>query len=225
MYQVAKSIEYLKTVDHNNPMIDFPNPRLTTAEGLVAVGGNLKVETLVAAYSKGIFPWPQEGYPMLWFCPDPRGVLDFHDFHVPTSLKKFEKKHPNWKVTTNQAFPEVIRQCRLQKRPGQSGTWISKEIQAAYIKFFEAGFVLSLEVWDGDELIGGIYGVLLKGLFSGESMFYKRDNASKIAFWKIVEHLKSLGHQWMDIQMVTSVTKAFGGKYIPREEFLRRLGI
>lgn len=207
-------------------MIEFPNPRLTSPEGLLAVGGNLEVETLLAAYSKGIFPWPQEGYPMLWFCPDPRGVLDFEDFRIPDSFRKFVKKQEGkWQITINQAFSDVIRECRSQKRPGQSGTWISQEIQNAYVQFFKEGYVLSLEVWEDDTLVGGIYGVLLKGLFSGESMFFKKDNASKFALYKVVEYLKKQGHTWMDIQMVTPVTEAFGGKYISREEFLKRRGI
>lgn len=211
-------------------MIQFPNPRNSTEEGLVAVGGNLEVETLEAAYSSGIFPWPQEGMPMLWFSPDPRGVIDFLDFHVPESLKKHDRKNPNWRYTINQAFEQVIEECSEQKRPGQQGTWIYPEMIQAYKKFFAAGRVLSLECWDQDELIGGIYGVMTMTksghmLFSGESMFYKKANASKMCLWKMVEHLKSQGHQWMDIQMVTEVSSAMGGKLIPREEFLKRIGI
>lgn len=205
-------------------MIQFPNPRDTTPEGIVAIGGNLQVETLKAAYSKGIFPWPQEGYPMIWFSPDPRGVLDFADFRVPESLKKFAKKHLHWSYTINQAFPEVIQNCRLQKRPNQSGTWILPEMQKAYTDFFRAGFVKSLECWEQGELIGGIYGVEINNVFAGESMFFKKKNASKMCLWKMVEHQQSLGRTWMDIQMVTPVTEAFGGKYISREEFLKRIG-
>jgi len=205
-------------------MIQFPDPRHTTPEGIVAIGGNLEVETLKSAYKKGIFPWPQEGYPLLWFSPDPRGVLDFADLHVPTSLQKFKKKAAHWKYTFNQAFPQVIEQCQLQKRPKQSGTWILPEMKKAYIEFFKAGFVKSLECWDGDQLIGGIYGVEINNVFSGESMFFQKQNASKMCLWRMIEHQKSLGRSWMDIQMITPVTEAFGGKYIPREEFLTRIG-
>lgn len=203
----------------------FPNPRHASPEGLVAVGGNLEIQTLLAAYSSGIFPWPQEDYPLLWFSPDPRGVLDFSEFHVPTSLKKWAKAHPHWQFTVNKAFLEVIKNCRLQKRPGQDGTWITAEMQNAYGKMFHAGHILSLECWEDSKLIGGIYGVLLNGVFSGESMFFKKNNASKMCFWKLVEYLKSQGHTWMDIQMTTSVTKAMGGKYISREDFLKRIGV
>jgi leucyl/phenylalanyl-tRNA---protein transferase len=209
----------------------FPDPRHATPEGIVAIGGRLNNETLAEAYGNGIFPWPHEGMPMLWFSPDPRGILDFSDFHVSTSLKKFSKKTLDWKITINERFPEVIRKCRLQPRKGQSGTWITAEVEAAYIQLFEKGQILSLEATDASgKLVGGIYGVMTltkKGflLFSAESMFHAVPNASKICFWKMVEHLTNQGHQWMDLQMVTDVSGAFGGKYIPREDFLRRIGV
>ncbi|MBX2996540.1 MAG: leucyl/phenylalanyl-tRNA--protein transferase [Bdellovibrionaceae bacterium] len=204
--------------------IEFPNPRHSTKEGLVAVGGTMNVETLRAAYRKGIFPWPQEGMPPLWFCPDPRGVLDFKDFHVPRSLKKFANKI-DWLFTVNEAFSEVVRACQNQPRPGQTGTWIVPQMVPAYEKLHASGEALSLECWEDGVLVGGIYGVLIEGLFSGESMFHHTDNASKMALWKLVEHLETLGHTWMDIQMVTDVTKQMGGKYIAREEFLQRRGL
>jgi leucyl/phenylalanyl-tRNA---protein transferase len=206
------------------------NPRMSTPEGLVAVGGNLEPESLLEAYRLGIFPWPQPGLPMLWFSPDPRGVMDFSDLHIPRSLKKWERQHQNWRTTINQAFSEVISQCRLQIRPGQDGTWILPEMESAYMELFKQGKILCLEVWDESELVGGIYGVLIhnsKGQlhFSGESMFHKRTNASKLALIKVIEHLKGLGLTWIDIQMVTEVTQALGGKYISREEFLERIGV
>ncbi len=189
----------------------------------MAVGGDLQVEILKEAYSRGIFPWPQEGLPLLWFSPDPRGVIDFSELHVPSSLHKFAKAHQNWRYTINQAFPEVLKACRRQKRPGQDGTWITQEMQQAYGHFFQAGYVLSLECWENEELVGGIYGVDVNGVFSGESMFYRKPNASKMCLWKMIQHLQEKGRTWMDIQMVTPVTEAMGGKYIPREEFLQRL--
>jgi leucyl/phenylalanyl-tRNA---protein transferase len=206
------------------------NPRMATPEGLVAVGGNLEVPTLQEAYRNGIFPWPQEGLPLLWFCPDPRGVLDFQDLHIPRSLKKWARQHDHWKYTVNQAFPEVIRGCRNQPREGQAGTWILPEMEEAYLRLFDEGQILSLEVWEDDKLIGGIYGVLTlaengKLFFSGESMFHLKTNASKMAFIKMIQHLKSHGHSWMDIQMLTEVTTSMGGKYISREEFLARIGV
>lgn len=206
------------------------NPRLSTPEGLVAVGGNLQLETLQMAYESGIFPWPQPEMPLLWFSPDPRGIIDFEDFHVPQSLKKFARKKKNWKFTFNQAFPQVIHEWRMQKRTGQAGTWILPEMEQAYLQLFNHGQILSLECWDQGNLIGGIYGVLIltrvgKPLFSGESMFHKKSNASKMCLWKLVEHLQAQGHEWMDIQMVTDVTQVMGGKYISREEYLQRIGV
>lgn len=213
----------------------FPNPRQSTPEGLVAVGGNLEMETLTEAYRKGIFPWPQPEMPLLWFSPDPRGIIDFKDFHIPKSLSKFARSHPDWQFSFNRAFAQVIHECRTQLRKGPSGkkeagSWILPEMEMAYGKLFDNGRVLTCECWDGEELIGGIYGVLTmtaKGflLFSGESMFHKRSNASKMVLWKLVEHLKAQGHEWMDIQMVTEVTGMMGGKYISREEYLQRIGV
>lgn len=192
---------------------------------LVAVGGELTVESLKLAYSNGIFPWPQEGLPMLWFSPDPRGILDFSEFHIPMSLKKFARKNPQLKFTWDQAFAEVIEQCALQKRPGQSGTWILPEMKAAYVELHQEGLAHSLECWDGSQLVGGIYGVQIGGVFSGESMFYLKPNISKMCFWKLVDKLRAEGQQWMDIQMVTPVTEAFGGKYISRAEFKKKMGL
>lgn len=187
------------------------------------VGGELSVANLYAAYRKGIFPWPQEGYPMLWFSPEERGVIDFNEFHIPRSLEKFLKKNPQIEFSINHEFLDVIRACQKQTRPGQAGTWINEQIVNAYNNFHKAGYAHSLEVWDGDELVGGIYGVLVEGVFSAESMFYKKPNASKLALWALVDHLKDQGHQWMDVQMITPVVEAMGGEYISRDDFLTLL--
>jgi leucyl/phenylalanyl-tRNA---protein transferase len=221
-------------------MVIFPDPENANEDGLVAVGGELNNETITAAYQKGIFPWPQEGLPWLWFCPNPRGVLDFEDFHVAHSLKK-EIKRQNLDFTkfnvesvksgltlsVNQNFSEVIANCRLQSRPGQEGTWILPEMQKAYENLFKLGGILSFEVWESSNknkvLIGGLYGVKSKNYFSAESMFYKKSNASKIALVFAVEYLKQMGMSWMDVQMVTPVSESFGAKYISRKEFLSRI--
>lgn len=203
----------------------FPNPRSANLDGIVAIGGALTVKTLFEAYCKGIFPWPQPGYPLLWFSPDPRGVLDFANLRVPRSLTKWAKKNQHLQFTMNQNFSEVIQQCRLQERPDQDGTWILPQMVRSYTEFHKAGYAMSLECWEDGALIGGIYGVLVNGLFSGESMFYKKPNVSKICLLKMIEFLKSKGHTWMDIQMVTPVTASFGGKYISRDEYLKRIGI
>lgn len=203
--------------------VDFPDPRETLAEGIIAIGGKLDVGTLYAAYSRGIFPWPQSGLPMLWFSPEKRGVLIFKDFKVPESLRRFRRKNTQIEFTVNKDFQQVIEECSRQPRPGQEGTWITPAMKRAYLEFFKAGFCLSVEVREDQVLIGGIYGVLVEGVFSGESMFYKKPNASKLALWYLVEYLQSHGHAWMDVQMVTPVVGSMGGKYIDRDEYLEML--
>lgn len=203
--------------------VEFPDPRETLAEGIIAVGGKLDVGTLYTAYTKGIFPWPQPGLPMLWFSPEQRGILEFSDFRVPESLRRFRRKNPQIGFTVNKDFQHVIEECSKQPRPGQDGTWILPMIKRAYLDFFNEGFCMSVEVRENDVLIGGIYGVLVQGVFSGESMFYKKPNASKLALWRLVEILSEQGHQWIDVQMVTPVVGSMGGKYVDREVYLEML--
>ncbi len=208
------------------PTSEFPNPRESSPEGLVAVGGHMNAETLMAAYAKGIFPWPQEGVPWLWFSPDPRGVLDFADLHLSKSLKKLQRHSTDvWRVSVNEAFEHVMRECQMKPRPGQPGTWIMPEMIPAYGQLFNEGHALSVECWRGEQLVGGIYGVLSEQYFSAESMFYHETGASKVALLHLIGELKRREHAWMDMQMVTSVVEALGGKYIPREEFLKRIGV
>lgn len=201
----------------------FPDPRkLPASEGLVAVGGDLSVEALVGAYSRGIFPWPSPGLPMLWHCPDPRGVLDFVELRVPRSLKA-ARRRLRCTFSMDQAFPRVIRACAAAERPGQDGTWIIPEMIRAYDRLHRAGFAHSVECWKGEELAAGIYGVYVRGVFSAESMFFKETNASKLCLLELASALRSAGLSWMDIQMLTPVTELLGGKYIPRAHFLDRL--
>ncbi|MCB0341721.1 MAG: leucyl/phenylalanyl-tRNA--protein transferase [Pseudobdellovibrionaceae bacterium] len=200
----------------------FPDPRLANRDGIVAIGDHLDTEILLEAYSFGIFPWPHEEYPLLWFSPDPRGVLDFADLKIPRSLAKKRKKQ-NLKVTTNRAFESVIRACAHSHRPGQDGTWITEPMIRAYIEFHRAGYAHSVEAWIDDQLVGGVYGVYVAGVFSGESMFYTESDASKICLLHIIDNLQSQGLSWMDIQMVTPNLEALGGKYIDREDYLDRV--
>jgi len=200
----------------------FPDPRGPTLDGIVAMGVPLSVRTLAEAYSFGIFPWPIQDLPLLWHCPDYRGILDFSDLRINRSLRKFLSKN-TYQVTFDKAFSEVVAACAQVPRPGQDGTWITPEIKIAYQEFFEAGYAHSVEVWQGERLVGGLYGVLIKGLFAGESMFFREDNASKVALLAVIERLKGLGHQWMDIQMLTPVTESLGGKLISKAEFFARL--
>ncbi|MDZ4662291.1 MAG: leucyl/phenylalanyl-tRNA--protein transferase [Pseudomonadota bacterium] len=203
--------------------IDFPDPSLADENGILALGGNFEVETLQLAYSKGIFPWPQAGHTFLWFSPKNRGVILFKDFHVPKSLKK-EMKKGAYRFTFNRAFEQVIKYCAISPRKTEAGlelgTWITPEIITAYLDFHKTGFAHSLECWHGDELVGGLYGVWVSGVFMGESMFFLKPNTSKMCVVKLAEFLMSKGHEWMDTQMVTPVVKLLGGKYISRTRFL-----
>jgi leucyl/phenylalanyl-tRNA---protein transferase len=204
------------------PVKSFPDPRMTAEDGIVALGGDLDPETLLLAYSQGIFPWPTDGIPLLWFCPDPRAVLEFADLHVPRSLEKARRKG-DLSFTVDQNFAAVIRACAKIPRAGQRGTWITPDMVRAYIRLHELGHAHSVEVWRGDEIVGGVYGVDAGGVFAGESMFHLEANASKLALLFLVEHLRVRGAEWMDIQMLTPHMTALGAKEISREEFLERL--
>lgn len=199
----------------------FPDPR-QALEGVVDLSDDLRVERLLEAYSFGIFPWPHEDLPTLWYSPEERGVLDFAEFHVPRSLEKASRRQ-SFTFTFNRAFRDVIKACSEMKRPGQKGTWITNKMLSAYLDFHAAGYAHSLEVWRGERLVGGLYGVYVGGVFCGESMFYREANASKLALVRMVDHLRNQGLSWMDIQMVTPALESFGGKYISRDEFLERL--
>lgn len=196
----------------------FPDPRFSR-EGVVDLSDDLRVERLLEAYSFGIFPWPHEDLPTLWYSPDPRGILDFADFHVPRRFLKTMRSAP-FRLTVNRAFEEVLEACARAPRPGQGGTWITPKLTRAYREFHRAGYAHSLEVWEGGELAGGLYGVYVGGVFSGESMFFRRSGASKFALVRLVEFLRSQGHSWMDIQMVTPLLESFGGRYLPQAQFL-----
>lgn len=204
----------------------FSDPHVETLEGVIAAGGKLNPELLIFAYGHGVFPWPHEGYPLLWFCPDERGVIDFAELHLPRSFQKWLRKNRSqYTITFNKRFPEVIKKCKYQKRQGQKGTWITKEIEKNYTELFSRGCAFSLEVMREEDLIAGIYGVRSEKYYSCESMFHTESNASKLALFELINYLKSVGHQWMDIQMVTSVCESFGGKLITKKEFLKRIGI
>jgi leucyl/phenylalanyl-tRNA---protein transferase len=201
--------------------IKFPSVFANGQEGLVAVGGSLDVGTLVEAYRRGVFPWPQEGLPYLWFSPEERGVLVFSEMHVSKSNKKLFQK--DFEITKNKNFEQVIDLCQKQPRPGQQGTWILPAMKKAYIELHHHGFAQSFEVWQESKLVGGLYGVMIDGVFSGESMFYTVDNASKRALLAAVDDLQNQGLKWMDTQMVTPVVESFGARLIARKEYLEWL--
>jgi leucyl/phenylalanyl-tRNA--protein transferase len=195
----------------------FPDPNLANPDGLVAVGGDLEVERLLAAYRNGLFPWTVD--PISWWSPDPRGIIELDEVHVSRSLARVVKRG-DFKVTRDEAFREVITACAEQRR-GES--WITEKFIEAYTRLHEQGHAHSVECWLNEKLVGGIYGVAVGGLFSGESMFHKEDNASKVALYHLVEHLKLRGYALFDIQMVTGATKPLGAIEISRNEYLRRL--
>lgn len=201
----------------------FPPVENATEDGLVAVGGDLELDTLEEAYQQGIFPWPiSVEFPLAWFSPDPRGVLDFLEFHVSRSFEKFLKKSP-FQVSYNTSFQEVIRACAHVRRKGQRDTWITPAVIHGYENLFNHGKAYSVEVWKDGKLVGGLYGVIMGEFVSGESMFMKEDNASKLALYSLVMKLQKNGIKFLDTQMVTPVVEQFGGKYIEREEFIKRI--
>ncbi len=202
----------------------FPDPLTAADDGVLCFGGDLDTETLIDAYIHGIFPWPHEGYPLLWFSPLERGVLDFKEIHVPRSLQKLINKDL-YEFRINSKFPDVIDYCAKVPRKDQGGTWINGEMKNAYLKLYDEGHILCVECYrkDNKELVGGVYGVFLAGVFSGESMFGLEDNVSKLCVLEVARILEAQGLEWIDIQMVTPVLESLGGKYISREEYQQRL--
>lgn len=197
----------------------FPKPELADGEGLVAIGGDLSVPRLLAAYRQGIFPWTAN--PITWWSPDPRAVIELERLHVPRSLAKFMRKAP-FQITTDRAFRQVMQGC-AEPAPGRQDTWITSGFIEAYTRLHRQGHAHSLECWRGGELVGGIYGVAIGSFFAGESMFHSAANASKVALCHLVRHLRGRGFALFDIQQVTPATRPFGAVEIPRAEYLRRL--
>ena len=197
----------------------FPNPRLADAEGLVAVGGDLSTSRLLEAYRQGLFPWTAD--PITWWSPDPRAIFELDAFHVPRSLERVLRRGI-FRTTVDQAFRQVMEGC-AEPAPGRQETWITREFLKAYTRLHEEGQAHSLECWQGERLVGGIYGVAVGGLFAGESMFHRVSNASKVALFHLVEHLRRRSFALFDIQMLTPITARLGGKSISRELYLRRL--
>lgn len=204
------------------PPIRFPDPNDADEQGIVAVGGALEPEIILTAYRQGIFPWPAEDWPLLWFSPPLRAVLRFADLHLSRSLGRALRRAA-WTYTVDAAFPEVIATCARIDRNGERGTWITPPLERAYTKLHRLGYAHSVEVWEGDVLVGGIYGVDVDGAFAAESMFHRRSDASKAAFVHLVRHLAAGGLDWIDIQIMTPHMQRFGAMEIPRREFLGRL--
>jgi leucyl/phenylalanyl-tRNA--protein transferase len=200
----------------------FPPPDYADPSGLLAVGGDLSKERLLEAYRVGIFPWYSDDQPILWWSPDPRLILDLKDFKISRSLSKTLKKGV-FQVTFDHAFEKVIHACAGVPREAQNGTWITPEMQEAYINLHGLGYAHSVETWFGGKLAGGLYGVSLGKCFFGESMFHLKTDASKVALATLVEKLKSWDFHFIDSQMTTEHMVRLGAKELPRRIFLKRL--
>lgn len=197
---------------------------MANPDGLLAIGGNLSVKRLLDAYCNGIFPWYEEGQPVLWYSPDPRMVLFPTRLKVSKSMQQVLRKN-QFRVTFNKNFEAVIDNCSVIPRDGQSGTWITSDLKEAMLKLHKLGVAQSVEVWEDEVLVGGLYGVYLKdkAVFCGESMFTKVSNASKFALIKLVEILQIEGLQLIDCQVYTAHLESLGAVEIPRSEFLNYL--
>ncbi len=202
----------------------FPNPTEATSDGLLAIGGDLSTERLLLAYHSGIFPWFEDDQPILWWSPDPRMILFPEKFKVSKSLRKTLKSE-KFKVTFNQNFAEVIKNCATVLRKGQAGTWITQEMQQAYIALHSAGHAVSVEVWEDEKLVGGLYGIDLpqKKVFCGESMFSLVNDASKVAFYHLSEYVKTKDYKFIDCQVYNEHLESLGAEEIGREEFFKLL--
>jgi leucyl/phenylalanyl-tRNA--protein transferase len=203
------------------PELSFPDPRRADARGLVAVGGDFSTARLLTAYRSGIFPWTVG--PISWWSPDPRAIFELDRFRVSKSLDKVIRRGV-FEVTMDRAFGEVIQGCAASAA-GRESTWITPEFIAAYTRLHEAGHAHSVECWREGRLAGGIYGVAAGGLFAGESMFHRESNASKLALFHLIGHLRERKFTLFDIQMPTPVTRQLGAIVISREEYLQRLDL
>jgi leucyl/phenylalanyl-tRNA---protein transferase len=204
------------------PVVRFPDPRTDHPDGLVATGGDLHPETLLLAYRQGIFPWPHPGYPLLWFSPPERGVIDFDGLHLGRTVRRL-RRQSTLRFTIDAAFPAVMQGCALMPRGDQMGTWITDAMYAAYVRMHDLGVAHSAEAWRGDELVGGVYGIDVDGAFAAESMFRREPNASKLALLHLIDHLAARGLDWLDVQVLTPHVANLGGRAVPRDVFLERL--
>ncbi len=200
----------------------FPPPAGASAEGIVAIGGDLSPERLILAYRSGIFPWFEDDEPILWWSPPERMVLFPDELRITKSMRNIINRQM-FRVTFNTAFREVISNCRNIKRDGQPGTWITPEMVEAYCRLNELGFAKSVEVWQDDELVGGLYGIDLGHIFCGESMFSKASNTSKIAFIALTKQLQLANYRLLDCQVYNEHLESLGAREIDREDFLEIL--
>jgi len=205
-----------------NNEIAFPNPNDANKDGLLAIGGDLSAERIITAYSLGIFPWFNEDESILWWSPNPRLILKPQNFKLSKSLKRVIKKN-NLSVYFDKQFEEVIDHCAKIPRENEDGTWITQNMKAAYIDLYEKGLAHSVEVYEGENMIGGLYGVSLGKAFFGESMFFKKNDASKVALYYLCQELIKWGFHFIDAQVETDHLISLGAENIDREDFLERL--
>jgi leucyl/phenylalanyl-tRNA---protein transferase len=191
----------------------FPHPEIATREGILALAGDLSIDRLLLAYNYGIFPWYNEGEPIIWWCPKPRFVIYPHEVKVAKSMRSYFNQQ-RYHVTYNQAFVEVISHCKGVDRKNQDGTWINDQIVEGYSHLHRSGYATSVEVWDGDELVGGLYGVNIGKVFFGESMFSLRPNASKFGFITLAIKLFEEGYDVIDCQQPNPYLTSLGGRFI-----------
>jgi leucyl/phenylalanyl-tRNA--protein transferase len=201
----------------------FPDVQLADENGMLAIGGDLSVKRLTLAYKSGIFPWFNQGEPIIWYSPNPRMVLFPSELKISKSMKQVLRKK-EFKVTFNQNFEQVIFNCKHIFRAADQGqTWITDEMQKAYVNLHKKGIAKSVEVWQNNKLVGGLYGIDLGTIFCGESMFSKVSNASKLAFIYLVRKLETENYKLIDCQVYNNHLASLGAREIPREEFLKYL--
>lgn len=202
----------------------FPDPRNAEPDGLLAMGGGLEPARILLAYSRGIFPWNAADEPRLWFCPAPRMVVTIPGgLHVPRTLRK-QQRRTALRITLDADFPAVLAACAGEARPGQDRTWITPELAEAFTALHRLGFAHSVEVWDGERLVGGLYGLAIGAVFFGESMFSREPGASKRAFVALVRQLERWQFQLVDCQAATEHLRSLGGRELELEAFLAALG-
>ena len=206
---------------------EWPSPDPADELGLVALDYNISPERLVSAYRHGVFPWPDSSpfSPIPWVCPPQRAILEFERLHVPRNLRKSRRTLASLRFTIDHAFESVIAACAAASRPGQRGTWITPTMINAYIGLYRLGHAHSVEAWAGNELVGGLYGVSAAGVFTGESMFHRVDDASKLCVLHLVDHLRSRESTWLDIQQLTRHFALLGAREITRANFLQMLAV
>jgi leucyl/phenylalanyl-tRNA--protein transferase len=205
----------------DNRELRFPDLSYADEEGALAYGGDLSEQRLLLAYRSGIFPWFSGSTP-IWYAPDPRFVLFPDDLYISKSMKVLLKRQA-FNVTKDKDFPSVIRACKTTRRDGQYGTWITRDMERAYNQLHKSGWAHSVEAWSDGQLVGGLYGIRIGGVFFGESMFSHMSNASKYAFITLVQQLKTEGVGLIDCQVYTEHLESLGARHIPRDEFMSLL--